>query len=138
MEKARFTSSFSIKFLKDQIDSITVVLDLFGIIFFSVWTCLWEKRCALKWKIFLIIYFLPAKKCKGHLCESINQRVVLFDLPPHGKVWFLFFCLFCFVLFLFFGGGGGWDCWLKYILGSQKGSSIYIWNYKPCTSSWKD
>ena len=49
---------------------------------------------------------MPAKKCKGHLCESINQRVVLFDLPPHGKVWFLFFCLFCFVLFLFFGGGG--------------------------------
>ena len=48
---------------------------------------------------------MPAKKCKGHLCESINQRVVLFDLPTHGKVWFLFFCLFCFVLFLFFGGG---------------------------------
>ena len=44
---------------------------------------------------------MPAKKCKGHLCESINQRVVLFDLPTHGKVWFFCFSV-CFVLFYFF------------------------------------
>lgn len=52
---------------------------------------------------------MPAKKCKGHLCESINQRVVLFDLPTHGKVWFFvfLFVLFCFILFYFFFLGGG-------------------------------
>ena len=48
---------------------------------------------------------MPAKKCKGHLCESINQRVVLFDLFTHGKVWFFvfLFVLFCFISF-FLGG----------------------------------